>query len=154
MNECMSIWMSVNTLTTVLEYPHCETLSFKHSYSICYLARGSRSWHLPGKPKLVWHPARLRNEWGCVDISMDTLHLRYWYPLVLFGSLVLHFFLSPRTIMLCHCSSTVTKDHFLHTSYGTKWPLCVCVPLHIYSFILSIKYRSRVSDTHYAICQF
>ena len=42
------------------------------------------SWHLPGIPKLVWHPARLINEGGCVDLSMDTLHLKY--PLVLFGS--------------------------------------------------------------------
>ena len=43
------------------------------------------SWHLPGNPKLVCHPARLLKEWGCtVDLSMDTLHLKY--PLVLFGS--------------------------------------------------------------------
>ena len=44
----------------------------------------SRSWHLPGNPKLVWHPAYLIKEGGCVDLSMDTLHLKY--PLVLFGS--------------------------------------------------------------------
>ena len=34
----------------------------------------NRSWHLPG------NPARLVKEWGCVDLSMDTMH-----PLVLFG---------------------------------------------------------------------
>ena len=33
---------------------------------------------------MVWHPARLLKEGGCVDLSMDTLHLNY--PLVLFGS--------------------------------------------------------------------
>ena len=34
-------------------------------------------WHLPGSPKLVWHSARLIKEGGCVDQSMDTLHLKY-----------------------------------------------------------------------------
>ena len=43
----------------------------------------NRSWHLPGCPKLVWHPARLIKEGVCVDLSMDTLHLKY--PLDLFG---------------------------------------------------------------------
>ena len=43
----------------------------------------NRSWHLPGNPELMWHPARLKKEGGCVDLSMDTLHLKY--PLVLFG---------------------------------------------------------------------
>ena len=78
--------------------------------------------HLLGNSKLVWHPARLIKEWGCVDLSMVTLHLKY--PLVLFGSegsaLTLPLFLlSPRIIMICHCSSTMTKDHFLPMSYGT-----------------------------------
>ena len=58
----------------------------------------------------------------CVDLSMDTLHLKY--PLVLFeyegSALTLPLFLlSPRIIMLCHCSSTMRKDHFL-IFYGTK----------------------------------
>ena len=83
----------------------------------------NRSWHLPGNPKLVWNSVRLIKGGGCVDLSMDTLHLKY--PLVLFGSegsaLTLPLFLlSHRMIMLCHCSSTMTKDHFLLTSYGTK----------------------------------
>ena len=83
----------------------------------------NRSWHLLGNPKLVWHPARLIKEGGCEDLFMDTLHLKD--PLVLFGSkgsaLTLPLFLlSPRIIMLCHCSSTMTTDHFLLTSYGTK----------------------------------
>ena len=89
----------------------------------------NRSWHLPGNPKLVWHPARLIKEGGCVDLSVDTLHLKD--PLVLFGSegsaLSLPLFhLSHRIIMLCHCSSTVTKDHFLVIFYITKWPSFVC----------------------------
>ena len=29
------------------------------------------TWHLPRNPKLVWHPARLIKEGGCVDLSMD-----------------------------------------------------------------------------------
>ena len=81
----------------------------------------NRSLYLPGNPKPVWYPARLIKEGGCVDLSMDTLHLKY--PLVLFGSegsaLTLPLFLlSPRIIMLCHCSETMTKDHFLLIFYG------------------------------------
>ena len=83
----------------------------------------NRSLNLSVNPKLVWHPAYNIKEWGCVDLSMDTLHLKY--PLVLFGSegsaLTLPLFLlSPRIIMLCHCSSTMTKDHFFQIPYGTK----------------------------------
>ena len=71
----------------------------------------------------MWRPAQVKKEWECVDLSMDTLHLKY--PLVLFGyegsALTLpHFLLSPRIIMLCHCSSTMTKDHSLVISFGTK----------------------------------
>ena len=67
-----------------------------------------RSWHLPGNPKLVWLQICFIKEWGCVDLK---------YPMVLFGSegsaLTLPpFLLSLRIIMLCHCSSTVTTDHF------------------------------------------
>ena len=32
---------------------------------------------------LLWHPARLIKEWGCVDLSMNTVHLKV--PLVLLG---------------------------------------------------------------------
>ena len=58
-----------------------------------------------------------------MDLSMDTLHLKD--PLVLFGyegsALTLPLFLlSPRIIMLCHCSSTMTKDCFLLIYYGTE----------------------------------
>ena len=103
----------------------------------------NRSWRLPGNSKLVWHPARLIKEGGCVVLSMHTLHLKY--PLVLFGSegsaLTLPLSpLSPRIIMLCHCSSTMTKDQFLVILYGTKWPSCVDVPL-THSFI-------QVKSTH------
>ena len=64
----------------------------------------------------AWHHARLIKEGGCVDLSMDTLHLKY--PFVLFRSegsaLIFHLFLSsPRIIMLCHCYSTMTKVIFL-----------------------------------------
>ena len=76
----------------------------------------NKSWHLPGNPKLVWHPDRLMKEGGSVDLSMDTLHIKC--PLVLFGcigsALTLPLFLlSPRIIMLCHCSSTLIHP-FIH----------------------------------------
>ena len=65
---------------------------------------------------------------------MDILHLNY--PLVLFGSkgsastlpLIL---LSPRIMMLCHCSSTMTKDHFLVIFMALN--VCQCAFKH--SFI-------------------
>ena len=111
-----------------------ETLQGAH-LMVC-----NRSSQLLGNPKLAWHPARFIKEWGCVDLSMDILHLTY--PLVLFGSegsaLFLPLFrLSPRIIILCLCSSTMIKDHFLPIAYGTKWPLCVDLPLNTYSFIHS-----------------
>ena len=76
----------------------------------------NRSLHLLGNPKLVWHTARLIKDGGCVDLSMDTLHLKY--PLILVrpegSALTLPLFLlSPRIIMLSHCSSTMTNEHFL-----------------------------------------
>ena len=86
--------------------------------------------YLPGNPKAGGHPSDLIKEGGCVDLSMDTLHLKN--PLVLFGSegsapTLPLFLLLPRIFMLCHCSSTMTKDHFLIIFYGTKRPLCVKV---------------------------
>ena len=75
----------------------------------------NRSWHLPWNPQLVWHPARLIKEGGCVDLFMDTMHLKD--SLALFGfegsALTLPLFLlSLRIIMFCHRSSTMTKVHF------------------------------------------
>ena len=69
---------------------------------------------------------------------MYTLHLKY--PLVVFGyegsALTLPpFLLSPRIIMLCHCSSLMTKDYILLIYHGTKWPFCVEEPLNTCSFI-------------------
>ena len=62
---------------------------------------------------------------------MDTMHLKD--DLVLFSSecaaLTLPLFLLS-LFMLCHCSSKMTKDHFLVISYGTKWPLSADVPLN------------------------
>ena len=96
----------------------------------------NRSWHLPVNPKLVLHPVPLTKERVCVDLSMDTMRLKD--PLVLFGSEGSSltrplFLLSPRIIMLGHCSSTVTKDHFLVLCHDTKWPFCVNVPLNPHS---------------------
>ena len=81
-------------------------------------------------------------------------HLKY--SLVLFGSegsaLTLTLFLqSARIIMLCHFSSTVTKYQFLLVSYGTKWPLCVDVPLNTYSFIHSLTPQYILHFLSYAL---
>ena len=82
----------------------------------------NRSWQLPGNLKLVWHPARHIKEEEGVELSTDTLHLKD--PLVLFGyqgaALTLLFLLLSRMIMLCHCSTSMTKDLILLISYGTK----------------------------------
>ena len=115
-------------------------------HTVCYT-----SWLLPGNRKLVSHPACLIKEGGCEDLSMDTLHLKY--SLVLFGSggsaLTLTLFLLwHRIIMLCHCSSTMVKEHFLLISYGTKGPLCVNVPLNTYAFMYSIV----ISGVYLHIC--
>ena len=107
------------------------------------------NWHLLGNPKLAWHPARLIRQWGCVDLSMDTMHLKY--PLVLFGcegsALTLPLLLlSPRIIMLCHCSSTMTEDHFLILYYGTKCEMTsACRSAFKHSFIHAISIVSAAT---------
>ena len=61
------------------------------------------------------------------------------------------FLLSHGIIMHCHCSSTMTKDHFLLTFYGTKCPICVDVPLNIiYSFISFTPFYSK-SERKYRV---
>ena len=72
-------------------------------------------------------------------MSVNTMNLKY--PLVLFGSegsalTFPLFLLSPRRIMFCYCSSTMTRNHFLLISCGTIRPLCVRVdvPLNTYLF--------------------
>ena len=47
--------------------------------------------------------------------------------------------------MLCHFSSTMTKDHYLLISYGTKWPLSVDVPVNTYAFI---ALRASMKNSH------
>ena len=36
----------------------------------------SRDLHLPGNPKMVWHPYHFKKEGRCVDLSMDTIHIK------------------------------------------------------------------------------
>ena len=98
---------------------HCSTLQGSH-LMVC-----NRSWHLSGNPKLVWHPAQLINEWGCVDLSMDTLHLQY--PLVLFGSEG-----SALTLPLFHLTPRITTLSLFFNN--EKGPLFANT-LFIYSFI-------------------
>ena len=73
-----------------------------------------------------------------MDLSVDTMHLK---DLMVFfgleGNSLSLFLLSPRINMLCHCSSTMTKDRVWKELYGTQWPLCDDVPLSTYSFIHS-----------------
>ena len=44
----------------------------------------NRTSHLSRNPTQVWHPACLIKEGGCLDLYMDTLHLKY--PLIHFLS--------------------------------------------------------------------
>ena len=64
---------------------------------------------------------------------MDTLHLKY--PLVLLGSegsaLTPY---SLRILMLCHCSSTMTKDLVLLISYGIILAVCKDGPKEVFGF--------------------
>ena len=94
------------------------------------------SWHLPWILKLVWHPARLIKEGGCVQLSMDTMHLKD--PLVLFRSegSALSFSLSSFTYKNYALSLLKKNDKGPLTgiiSYGTKLPLCADVPLDTHS---------------------
>ena len=57
--------------------------------------------------------------------------------------------LSPRIIMLCHCSSTMATDHFLMICYGTKGPLCVDVPLNTDSFIRLVYFSFAAKAASY-----
>ena len=106
-----------------------------------------RSWHLPGNPRLAWHPARLVKEGRCADLSKrSSLDLKALLcskrSLVLFGSegsaitLPLILLLS-RIIMLCNYSSTMTKCHLLLVFYSIKWLVCSDVPLRHHSLIHS-----------------
>ena len=68
-----------------------------------------------------------------MNLSMDTQHLKD--PLVLFGSegsaLSLPLFLlSPRIIMLCHRSSTMTKVHFLVIMNDLCVSVCLKTCIH------------------------
>ena len=61
-----------------------------------------------------------------MEMSIDNMHLND--PLVLLGSegctiILPLFLLSYRIIMLCHCSSTITKYQVLVICYDTKWLL-------------------------------
>ena len=55
---------------------------YKCYHSLNYMVI-SLLWHLGGNPNLVWNPARLMKEGGCVDLSVDTMHIKD--PMVLFG---------------------------------------------------------------------
>ena len=68
------------------------------------------------------HPACLIKEWGCVDLSMDTMHLKN--PLVFFGfegsALSLQLFLLSHALplFLNHGKGPLYKKKLV----GTEWP--------------------------------
>ena len=138
----------LTTSSIGVDSPNCTTLCVCVSVYLLSHQRApllacsmvcSRSWHPPRNPKLVWHSARLIKEGGCVGLSIDTLPLKdSLFLYVSEGSALTLplFLLSPRIIMPCHCSSTLTKDHILIVLYGTECPLCADVPLNlIHSFV-------------------
>ena len=97
---------------TVARLPFTRVTVFLEYWLAQWCAKGVGT--SMGNPELVWHHARLIKEGESGDLSMDTMHLKD--PLVLFGSkasaLTLPLFLlSPRIIMVCHCSSTMAKDN-------------------------------------------
>ena len=103
----------------------------------CSLVR-CRSWHLPGNPRLVWHPARLINDGGCVELSMDTMHLLN-SPRVLFGSEG-----SAQTFSL----SPFTKNYYAFSLFFNNdkgqlfgnilWYQIAFKPLFIHSFLAAL----------------
>ena len=116
----------------------------------CAIGVGTSRWTLEASVAPCSPYKRRRS----VDLSMDTMLLKY--TLVLLGSegsnLTLpHFLLSATKIRLCHCFSTITKEHSLEICYGTIWLLCVDVPLNTHSSIhssSSVAYN-LVRDTEY-----
>ena len=66
-------------------YIHCTTLSnptWCSPFGVENSARNTSclmvcntNWHLLGHPKLLWHSDCLIKEGGCVDLSVDTMHL-------------------------------------------------------------------------------
>ena len=132
---------------------------------------------------MVWHPARGTPSWldqwcaigagtsrgilcwrctylpykrmgMCESIYIDTMHLKD--PLVLFGvegpalSLFRYFFFH----MLCHCSSTMAKDHFTKKKHfmALNSLLCRCAfkPSFIYSLCVGKPdiLHNSISDCH------
>ena len=91
-----------------------------------------------------------------MDLSLDNIHLQD--PLVLLGSegsalTISIFLLSSGISMVCHCYSTVRKDHFLVLSMslnGLCVPLCLKARIHfiseeIYSMHSMYTYREYTS---------
>ena len=97
----------------------------------------NRSWHLPGNPKLVWHPVRLINKGGCVDLFVDTMHLKD-LSLDLKAPFLPFFFFHLELICFALFFNN-DKGQLFSNIYGTKWPLNPhsCTPSHIPSSLLS-----------------
>ena len=133
--------MIIRVLSSCIVFYYCVARGTP--FLACSMVCNGR-WHLLGNPKLVWHPARLIKEWGCVDLSVDTMHLKD--PLILFrfegSALSLSLFLplfrfSHRINILGHYP-TMTKDHFSEKSLMALNSLCVPMGLNKPSFIHSL----------------
>ena len=94
-------------------------------------------------PQMAWHPARLIKR-GCVDMSMDTMHLKDpWYSLDLKALLLLLLFSFFHLEWLCF---VIVLQQWQRTTFG--W-YCMtlnglCVPMWLYTIIHSfIPYCRR-----------
>ena len=48
--------------------------------------------------------------------------------------LPLFLFFHLEKLLICRCSSTITRDYFVISCYGTYWFLCTDVPLNLHLF--------------------
>ena len=97
--------------------------------SICYsLFRGSQRLFQTSQNHLTTCPAWQVSSGNYVG-ACYRYHTYEGSPI----TLTLFLILSPRIIMLCYCSSKMTKDHFFEKFIDTTWPLSADVPLNPHS---------------------
>ena len=68
---------STGSTHRLLHIVHVTVLHKYHTLLACSMVC-NRRWHLPWNPWVVWHPAWLITEGGCLNLSMDTMHLWMW----------------------------------------------------------------------------
>ena len=122
-------------------FPICTLYSspWNKTLQVAHLMVSNRSW--PARPvelKVVLSPARLIKEGGCVDLSMDTLHLRY--PLVLFGSKG-SALLSPRMIVLSLLFNNDKGPLYANVVWHCMTFVCRCAFKHLFIHSSSMKHN-------------